>query len=179
MTTHNSKKSASVSPVVLAQSPGVTDPLPAPFAQSPPAGFVPTLLARGGRPQKSQVSVAPKAAAELRSAAHFAAEFGSAAPDPLRVADSLTTARAWSEELQRVAAWHAYVKDQEHLAWKQAFAATGPLRVPFQFCAGRDPTVAERYPSVFAFFAAPSERTAKGVMTKKKKKRAAKAAAAG
>lgn len=163
------KKNASVSHAPVTQASGVTDPVPAEGAPSPPAGYVPTKAGRGFRPQRAQVAIAPKAAGEIRSSTRYTEQFGTAAPDPVSVADALTNASAWSAKLQNAAAWYQYVKQQEGLAWKHALTLTDPLRVPFEFHLSRDATVGQELPSVAKFFAAAKDTAKKGVATKKRK----------
>lgn len=166
------KKSGPVVHAILAVAAGATDALPVASAPPPPEGFVPTKLGRGGRPQKSQINLAPKAATELRTSTHYAGEFGNAAPDPVAVADALSTARAWSDKLQNANDWQAYVKEQEHLAWKHAVAVSDPLRSLFEVRAERDPNIGTTYPSLSAFFGVAKERAAKGAATKKRQRNA-------
>ena len=171
------KKTATVSHVILAETAGVTDPLPTVDPPTPPSGTVSVKLGRAYRPLKSQINLAPKAANELRSNTGYALTFGSSAPDAGNVADALTTASEWSGKLQLASAWYGYVKQQEALAWKHALGVTEPLRVPFEYQSERDPSVAKTFPSLTAYFAAPKERAAKGLATKKRNKLAARAAA--
>jgi hypothetical protein len=171
------KKTASVSHIILAQASGVTDPLPTADPPSPPKGFVPSKLGRGNRPQHAQIELAPRAATELRTSTTYAAQFGSAAPDPNSVADALTLARSWSDKLKGAGDWHDYVRHQEHLAWKHAMALSAPLRAPFEYRQERDTTLSKNWPSLEAFFGAAKERALKGLATKKKNKEAAAQAA--
>jgi hypothetical protein len=161
-------KTASVSHVTLAQASGITDPIPTESAPSPPAGYVVTKTGKGGRPKRTQVAIATKAAGELRGLGDYTEQFGTAAPDQVSVADALTQAAAWSEKLQNATAWYKYVKQEEALAWKHAQGLTDPLRVPFEFRLTRDATVEEKLPSVAKFFAAPKDAAKKGAATKKR-----------
>jgi hypothetical protein len=182
MKTKIASKTASVSHVILAQASGVTDPLPTESAPSPPEGYVPTKVGRGFRPQRAQISIATKAAGELRSLTTYTEYFGTAAPDQVSVAEALTNAAAWTSKLQNATIWYQYLKQQEGLAWKHALSLTEPLRVPFEFRLSRDATVEQQLPSVAKFFAAAKDTAKKSVATRKKnaadKAAAAKKAAA-
>jgi len=171
------KKTASVSHQILAQgqSTGVTDPVPTTLAPSPPEGFIAAKIGRGNSILRSQVAIAPKAAAEVQKSTTYLQQFGSAAPDKASVADALTTASAWSGVVQNAAAWYSYVRQQESAAWKHATSLTDPLRIPFEFRQARDASVAKEFPSLASFYAGPKVRAQKAVATKKKNAAAATA----
>jgi hypothetical protein len=173
-----SKKSTSVAHTVLAQAAGVTEPVPTEVAPSPPETFVASTQARGNRPQRTQINLALKVAAELRGSANYTQQFGDAAPNPVSVADALTLARGWSDKLQNAKAWYDYVRQEENIAWKQAFTISNPLRVPFEFRLARDASLADEYPSTDAFFGTAKVAAKKAIVTKKKKKEKAEKLAA-
>jgi hypothetical protein len=164
----------SVTHTVLAAAAGVTDPLPTVDPPSPPAGYVPpSKVGRSPRPQRAQLQLAPRVATELHNATSYVQQFGDAAPDPGGLASSLTLARAWSDKLQLASAWYKYVQQQEHLAWKHAMGLMGELKVPFDFRAARDPSVATEFPSTAAFLAESSDRSKRAAATRAKNDKAA------
>jgi hypothetical protein len=127
-----------------------------------------------------QINAAPKAAAELRSSTKYTERFGTAAPNPVSVADALTTAKGWSDKLQNAKAWYLYVQAQERLAWKHAATTTDPLRQSFELGVSRDASIAEELPNLAVFFGAAKARAQKAATTRKKnaaEKAAAKEAA--
>jgi hypothetical protein len=164
-------KTASVSHVVLAQTPGVTDPIPTQSAPSVPEGFVAaTKLGRGNRPQRNQIALASKVASELKACADYTQVFGTDSPAASVVADSLTTATGWSNALQNARAWYLYVREQESLAWRHALGLVDPLRANFELRLSRDASVAEALPSTASFLGAAKARAQKGAATRKRKK---------
>ena len=167
--TGTAKKSPAVSDTVQAQPTGIAEPVPVSIAPTPPSTYVPSVLQRGMRPQQSQINLALKVATELRGSANYTQQFGDTAPNPVGLADALTLARGWSDKLQNAKAWYEYVRQQENVAWKQAFTLSAPLRVPFEFRLARDASVAEEYPSLEAFLGTAKAAAKKGVATRKKK----------
>jgi hypothetical protein len=164
------KKAASVSHVVLGQA-ALTDPVPTEKAPTPP-DYVPVKVGRGRAMLRSQVTMAPKVATELRGYAQYKEVFGATASDADTVAAALETASAWSASLANAAAWFKYVQQEAALAWQHARGLTDTLRAPFDIAVARDATVAETLPSTARFFGDPKAIAQRAVATKKKNKAA-------
>ena len=172
------KKTAASKSATSTVSPiGVTDPIPTVDPPAPPDGFVPMKLGRGGRPRKSQMNLASKAATELRKSKDYAAWFGAQVPAAGDIADAFTTAASWSSKLQLAKAWAEYVRQEESLAWKHALGQADGLRPEFEYRSARDNAVAQSLPSMTAFFAAPKESAVKAAATRKRAVNEAAAAA--
>jgi hypothetical protein len=168
------KKSRSLSPLhpSLAAVAGVTDPIPTEDPPQPPAGYMPSArLSRTLRPQHIQVELATRVAAELLASTSYTQRFGNAAPNRESIAASLTQARAWSDKLRLANDWVTYVRQQEHLAWKHAMGLVGDLKVPFEFHAGRDPSMLAELPSLATFLGESNARAKRGAATRARKKK--------
>jgi hypothetical protein len=130
-----------------------TDPLPTNHTPAVPVGFDPAINAgRGNAPRRVQIELAPKVAYELQTVPDYAAQFGKSAPDASQLAGGLKIARAWNDELTLAEAWVTYVRYQTRVAWKQSDVGMTALQKQFQALRQRDPSLAERYPSLAAFF---------------------------
>jgi hypothetical protein len=112
------------------------------------------------------VELAHKAARELVTVPGYAEQFGKGAPNPALAAGTLTTARGWSDELALAEDWYKYVRYQAYLAWKQNRDVLSPLQEQFQATRARDPSLAERYPSLSSYF---DVRSAEAVRRGKKR----------
>jgi hypothetical protein len=111
-------------------------------------------------------------AAELRSAAAYAEDFGKNAPSKDDLADWVEATAAWCSELEPAARWQAYVKDEATRGWQTTSVRLYALAPAFRYASERDPSVAQRYPTLAALFALPRAAAKRAVATRAAKRKA-------
>lgn len=139
-----------------------------------PDGFkAPDRPIRFQNPTAQQLRDAGDAAAELRSPS-YATDFGGVAPDQGDITAALSSAKAWSDELEAADAWRAYVKVQRDLSWQRAFQILKDFRPIFEVALAQRTKLAELYVQTKAFLEVWNVIAEKAAETRAANKKAAK-----
>jgi hypothetical protein len=132
----------------------------------------------GHYPNKSQVAAVVAAITDLGNFVDASSVLGSSAPATSTVASAATVANKWRAVRTSTAAWDAYVKAQDAMAWKLAMALFDEMKSPFLLAVAKNPALTSTYPGLAAFFNATEVRAKMASTTKKKNAKAAAEAAA-
>jgi hypothetical protein len=124
------------------------------------------------KPLAEQIVEAPQAAGEIEGGAKYDDDFGKRAPKASLVVAALRTAAGASALAARASAFEAYARGQSERAWNDAFVLLNKLKTQYDNAVADEPSLADEYPSLDAFFAGRTTAAAKGVATKRTKKKA-------
>jgi hypothetical protein len=133
---------------------------------------------KGLRPQRSQVTDAPGACAEVKASAQFSADFSENVDREL-VVTLLERASAWRSEVVLAQAWHDYVRDQDASAWRVLLTELEAFKLASAYATRKDAAIAARYPHLARMLDVRHEAGMRGARTRaqgRAKKAAAKAA---
>ena len=145
-----------------------------------PNGFQPpsAAVARSrSKPTEQMRDEAPDFAAELRSGANYADDFGKRAPDPIALADLIEIAAQWDAIYDAVAPVAEYALAMRGAAWNGALKPVKKLQTAYESAVDDEPSLAKTWRQMTAFLGAREQPVLQGVRTRKAKKRAAKKAA--
>jgi hypothetical protein len=170
-------------PAALVPMPNVPD--------SPPSASIPTVPVdftqpdagefRGYFPNKSEYATMPGVVSDLGRFVDYSSLLSTKATPAATIAASVSLGIQWRKVRDASAAWDAYVKTQDAVAWKGAMAYLEEIRPLFAFAVSKDPSLATTYAWLAKFFNAGKAPAKLAQVTKQKNaqtKAAADAAAA-
>jgi hypothetical protein len=152
---------------------------------APPAWALPTVpngfqppgvdtVRRRSKPTEQMRAEGVDFAAELRSGATYAEDFGKRAPDPDGLADLISNATAWDALYNAAAPVAEYAMAMRSAAWDAALKPAKKLQAAYEAAVSDEPSLATTWRQTAAFFDAREEPALRGAETKLKAKRAAK-----
>jgi hypothetical protein len=123
-------------------------------------------------PSSRELAAATTAIADLTRFRDYAAVLGSAAPDTAAVASAISAGLQWREMLPAAAAWDAYVRAQNGMAWRAALTLLSELKPLFRAAAAKDLGLLAQYPGLAAMLDAPKVVARQSAATRKKRTKA-------